>query len=80
MIKNLLKKFKQEGADILDIGAESTSPVAGAITAKQEWERLEPVLTAIKAQQKNNGFHGRRNLSRKRRSNLPQYGRSMERF
>lgn len=42
------------GAEIIDIGAESTSPVASAISADQEWQRLEPVLTAIKAQQKNN--------------------------
>lgn len=35
------------GADILDIGAESTRPGATALTAEMEWTRLEPVLTKI---------------------------------
>ena len=43
----------ESGAEVIDIGAESTSPVAGAITAENEWARLEPVLSAIKAEQKN---------------------------
>lgn len=33
-----------DGADILDIGAESTRPGAAPITAEEEWRRLEPVL------------------------------------
>ncbi len=37
----------RDGADILDIGAESTRPGAVAITAAEEWVRLSPVLTAI---------------------------------
>lgn len=40
------------GAEILDIGAESTSPVATPLDAKTEWERLAPVLAAIKEEQK----------------------------
>jgi len=43
----------QSGAEVIDIGAESTSPIASPITAKEEWERLAPVLSAIKAEQKN---------------------------
>jgi 2-amino-4-hydroxy-6-hydroxymethyldihydropteridine diphosphokinase/dihydropteroate synthase len=40
------------GAEIIDIGAESTSPAAKALTPEAEWERLAPVLEAIKAEQK----------------------------
>lgn len=32
------------GAEIIDIGAESTRPGATPITAAEEWKRLEPVL------------------------------------
>lgn len=35
------------GASILDIGAESTSPAATAITPEIEWQRLQPVLEAV---------------------------------
>lgn len=38
------------GAEILDIGAESTAPLATLLTADEEWRRLEPVLHAIKTQ------------------------------
>lgn len=34
----------EDGADILDIGAESTRPGAQTIGAEEEWARLEPVL------------------------------------
>lgn len=37
----------QFGADVLDIGAESTNPRAQPITQPLEWQRLEPVLTAV---------------------------------
>lgn len=33
-----------EGADVLDIGAESTRPQAVLLDAEDEWQRLEPVL------------------------------------
>ncbi|WP_208995976.1 dihydropteroate synthase [Pannonibacter tanglangensis] len=36
-----------EGADILDIGAESTRPGALAVPEAEEWARLEPVLSAV---------------------------------
>jgi 2-amino-4-hydroxy-6-hydroxymethyldihydropteridine diphosphokinase/dihydropteroate synthase len=36
------------GAEILDLGAEATNPEAIPLEAEDEWERLEPVLTAIK--------------------------------
>jgi dihydropteroate synthase len=35
-----------EGADILDLGAESTRPGAPPVTVDEEWRRLEPVLQA----------------------------------
>ena len=38
------------GADILDLGAESTRPGAVPLSAATEWARLEPVLAEILAQ------------------------------
>ena len=37
-----------EGASILDIGACSTRPGSRAVSAEVEWQRLEPVLRAIR--------------------------------
>lgn len=37
----------EQGAKVLDIGAESTRPNAVEISAEQEWERLQPVLEAV---------------------------------
>jgi dihydropteroate synthase len=37
-----------EGADLLDIGAESTRPGAEPVTAEEEWRRLAPVLEALR--------------------------------
>jgi dihydropteroate synthase len=34
----------QEGARLVDIGAESTRPGAMALTTTEEWQRLEPIL------------------------------------
>ncbi|HZS11406.1 MAG TPA: dihydropteroate synthase [Nitrospirales bacterium] len=34
----------EEGADLIDIGAESTRPGADPVDAAEEWRRLEPVL------------------------------------
>lgn len=41
----------RSGAEILDIGAESTAPNAKPISAEIEWQRLEPILHAIKQAQ-----------------------------
>ena len=38
-----------EGADILDLGAESTRPGATPLTPEREQERLRPVLGALRA-------------------------------
>lgn len=37
----------QDGAEIIDIGAESTAPLSQPIDAKTEWARLSPVLDAL---------------------------------
>lgn len=37
----------QSGADVLDIGAESTRPNATPVNPEMEWARLEPVINAI---------------------------------
>jgi dihydropteroate synthase len=38
----------EQGADILDFGAQSTRPNYTEISPQEEWARLEPVLTQIK--------------------------------
>ena len=40
-------RFQKDGADFLDIGAESTRPTAVPITAEEELDRLMPALEAI---------------------------------
>ena len=42
------KKLVDDGADILDIGAESTRPDAVPISAEEEFARLEKILPALK--------------------------------
>lgn len=41
-------KMISDGADIIDIGAQSTRPMATRISAEEELERLIPVLEAVK--------------------------------
>ncbi len=36
-----------QGAQLIDIGAESTRPGATPLSANEEWARLEPVLAAV---------------------------------
>ncbi|HNQ78170.1 MAG TPA: dihydropteroate synthase [Acidobacteriota bacterium] len=40
-------RMKEEGADIIDIGAESTRPGSLPLSSEEEWSRLYPVLTAL---------------------------------
>lgn len=40
-------RLMADGAALLDIGAESTRPGAGAISPGEEWSRLEPVLEGL---------------------------------
>lgn len=44
MVIEEAKRLRQAGADILDVGGESTRPGATALTSDQEWARIEPVL------------------------------------
>lgn len=46
------KKMIEEGADILDLGAESSRPGATPVNPEEELSRLLPVLTALKAETK----------------------------
>ncbi len=41
------RELAAEGAEILDVGGESTRPGAEAVTAKEELERVEPVVSAL---------------------------------
>ncbi len=41
-------QIAEEGAAILDIGAESTRPGADPVPAEEEWARLEPVLRGLR--------------------------------
>jgi dihydropteroate synthase len=39
-----------EGADIIDVGGESTRPGAKPVWEGEEWERVEPVIKALKGE------------------------------
>ena len=41
------KNLVEEGADIIDIGGESTRPGATPISWEEEWARIEPVLKGL---------------------------------
>ena len=43
-------RMEQEGADIIDIGGESTRPGAQPVTAEQELDRVIPVIRGIRRQ------------------------------
>src|SRR6266436_2202102 len=45
-------EMERAGADLLDIGAESTRPGSTGISAEEELERLLPVLAALRGQLK----------------------------
>ena len=44
------KNLVEEGADIIDIGGESTRPGATPISWEEEWTRIEPVLSGLNSQ------------------------------
>lgn len=50
------EKLFAEGAEIIDIGAESTRPGAVLIEADDEWQRLFPVIKAIQQRWKRSSF------------------------
>ena len=41
-------RMAEDGADFIDVGAESTRPDHPAVDASEEWRRLEPVLRAVR--------------------------------
>ncbi|HEY3824717.1 MAG TPA: dihydropteroate synthase [Bryobacteraceae bacterium] len=41
-------ELDEQGADIIDVGAESTKPGSHRITADEEWQRLVPVLKRLR--------------------------------
>jgi len=43
------RRLAAEGADLLDVGAESTRPGASPVSAGEQWRRLEPVLKGLLA-------------------------------
>jgi dihydropteroate synthase len=42
-----IKVMLKDGADIIDIGAESTFGPEAQVSAEEEWSRLEPILSKI---------------------------------
>lgn len=42
-----IKELIEEGAEIIDLGAESSRPGSERISVEEEWERLRPVLKLI---------------------------------
>lgn len=43
------ERMLAEGADILDIGGESTRPGAPPVSAEEEWRRIQPVIEGLRA-------------------------------
>lgn len=43
------RRLVDEGADLLDVGGESTRPGAGAVSAAEELDRVGPVLEGVRA-------------------------------
>jgi dihydropteroate synthase len=41
-------ELEEQGADVIDIGAESTKPGAKRVAAADEWQRLAPVLKRLR--------------------------------
>jgi len=41
-------RLAREGADIIDVGGESTRPGAGGAPAREEWRRVAPVIAGIR--------------------------------
>ena len=44
--------MERAGADLLDIGAESTRPGSAGISAEEEWKRLDPVFAGLRGRLK----------------------------
>lgn len=46
-INKSIEQMIDDGADVIDIGAESTCPDANPISQEEEWDRLEPVMESL---------------------------------
>lgn len=44
------RQLREAGADLIDVGAESSRPGAIPVSLDEEWRRLEPVLAALQSQ------------------------------
>lgn len=44
------REYVQAGADILDVGGESTRPGAAPVSAQEEMDRVLPIITILKAE------------------------------
>lgn len=42
-----VKRMERDGADVIDIGGQSTRPGSARLSAQEEWSRLDAVLTAV---------------------------------
>ena len=49
------QRMIKEGADIIDVGGESTRPGAVPITWEEEWSRIEPVLRGLRSDSQSHG-------------------------
>ncbi|UCE25941.1 MAG: dihydropteroate synthase [Candidatus Zixiibacteriota bacterium] len=49
---NRALEMEQQGADIIDIGGESSRPGAIPVSAEQEWTRIGPVIEGIRSTSK----------------------------
>src|SRR5690242_18698058 len=41
-------RMEEQGADVIDLGAESTRPDSKPISSEEEWRRLVPVLKRLR--------------------------------
>ena len=57
------KNLIADGADIIDLGGESTRPGASPISWEEEWSRIEPVLAGLRAIEQSNNPNNRTILS-----------------
>ena len=44
---SIAESLLNAGADIIDIGGQSTRPKSKRISADEEWNRIEPAITSI---------------------------------
>ena len=46
-LQSEIKKMVNDGAEIIDVGAESTRPNAEPVSLSEEWQRLQPLLKIL---------------------------------